>query len=174
MRGSRTSPAKQNGVAGLMARWGKDEQGSGARNGRLGRSETERTLRGRRERYVACGDDVSDGVLFSGEKYPKAAGDTGAEGPFQGQTPPFPRTPFGDASGGGGVQLATVFENSCLPVRLFRVVTPLPVQRYPPRLERRCHSLAISMPHGAPARAQRLRRGSCGEKEAQRRERAFP
>ena len=32
--------------------------------------------------------------LFTGEKYPKAAGDTGAEGPFQGQTPPFPRTPF--------------------------------------------------------------------------------
>ena len=49
----------------------------------------------RSERYGACGDDVSDGVLFTGEKYPKAAGDTGAEGPFQGQTPPFPRTPFG-------------------------------------------------------------------------------
>ena len=38
-------------------------------------------------------------VLFTGEKYPKAAGDTGAEGPFQGQTPPFPRTPFGDNMG---------------------------------------------------------------------------
>ena len=38
---------------------------------------------------------ASGGVLFTGEKYPKAAGDTGAEGPFQGQTPPFPRTPFG-------------------------------------------------------------------------------
>ena len=48
----------------------------------------------RSERYGACGDDVSDGVLFTGEKYPKAAGDTGAEEPFQGQTPPFPRTPF--------------------------------------------------------------------------------
>ena len=51
------------------------------------------------ERYAACGDDVSDGVLFTGEKYPKAAGDTGAERPFQGQTPPFPRTPFRDNMG---------------------------------------------------------------------------
>ena len=45
--------------------------------------------------HSACGDDVSDGVLFSGKRYPKAAGDTGTERPFQGQTPPFPRTPFG-------------------------------------------------------------------------------
>ena len=37
-----------------------------------------------------------------------------------------------------------------------------PVQRYPPRLVSFCNSLAISMPHGAPARAQR--RGSCGER----------
>ena len=57
------------------------------------------------------------GVLFTGEKYPKAAGDTGAEGPFQGQTPPFPRTPFKDAACGGAIQAATVFESSCSPVR---------------------------------------------------------
>ena len=30
------------------------------------------------EGYGACGDDVSDGVLFSGEKYPKAAGKKGS------------------------------------------------------------------------------------------------
>ena len=35
---------------------------------------------------------------------------------------------------------ATVPESSCLPVRLFRIVTPLPVQRYPPRLETSCGS----------------------------------
>ena len=44
----------------------------------------------RSERYGACGDDVSDGVLFTGEKYPKAAGDTGAEGPVRAKRPRFP------------------------------------------------------------------------------------
>ena len=88
----------------------------------------------RSERYEACGDDASGGVLFSGEKYPKAAGDTGAEGPFQGQTPPFPRTPFRDASGGGAIQLPSELESSCLPVRLVRAVPLLPVQRSPPKL----------------------------------------
>ena len=29
-------------------------------------------------------------VLFSGEKYPKAAGDTGAAGPFRAKCPRFP------------------------------------------------------------------------------------
>ena len=91
------------------------------------------------------------GVLFTGEKYPKAAGDTGAEGPFQGQTPPFPRTPFKDAACGGAIQLPTKPESCCLPVRLFGVVTAQPVQRYPPRLVSACHSLAISMPHKVSA-----------------------
>ena len=80
------------------------------------------------------------GVLFTGEKYPKAAGDTGTEGPFQGQTPPFPRTPFGDASGGGGVQLPAELDSSCLPVRLSGFVPASPEQRYPPRLETSCGS----------------------------------
>ena len=86
---------------------------------------------------------VSDGVLFTGEKYPKAAGDTGVERPFQGQTPPFPRTPFGDASGGGGVQLPAELDSSCLPVRLSGFVPASPEQRYPPRLESRCNSMTF-------------------------------
>ena len=111
----------------------------------------------RSERYEACGDDASGGVLFSGEKYPKAAGDTGAEGPFQGQTPPFPRTPFRDASGGGAIQLPSELESSYLPVRLVGVVTAAPELRYPPRLESFCNSLAISMPHGVSAPSSNLR-----------------
>ena len=82
-------------------------------------------------------------VLFSGEKYPKAAGDTGAEGPFQGQTPPFPRTPFRDASGGGGVQLPAELDSSCLPVRLSGFVPASPEQRYPPRLVSCCNSITL-------------------------------
>ena len=65
---------------------------------------------------------------------------------------PFPPgTPFGDAACGGAIQLPAKPESSCLPVRLFGVVTAQPVQCYPPRLESRCNSLAISMPHKVSA-----------------------
>ena len=84
-------------------------------------------------------------VLFTGEKYPKAAGDTGAGGFYKPYAPVSP-DPFRSTSGGGAIQVAAVFESSCLPVRLFSVVTPLPEQRYPPRLVSACDSPAISMP----------------------------
>ena len=78
--------SRNTGVpAGLMARWGKDEQGSGARNGRLGRSETERTLRGRRERYAACGDDGLRRGTFLRRKVPKSRREKGV--PAEGGTP---------------------------------------------------------------------------------------
>ena len=64
---------------------------------------------------------VSDGVLFTGEKYPKAAGDTGAEGPFQGQTRPFPRTPF-------RVRPAAVVSND--PPNLIAVTMPVRCPAY--------------------------------------------
>ena len=71
-------------------------------------------------------------------------GATGAERPFQGQTRPFPPgTPFRSTSGGGGFQAATEPESRCLPVRLFRVVTPQPEQRYPPRLVSGCNSMTL-------------------------------
>ena len=71
-------------------------------------------------------------------------GATGAEGPVRAKRARFPLVPpFGDASGGGGVQLPTELESSYLPVRLFRVVTPLPEQRYPPRLVSGCNSMTL-------------------------------
>ena len=95
------------------------------------------------EGYGTCGDDVSDGVLFSGEKYPKAAGDTGAEGPFQGQTRPFPRTPFRDASCGGAIHRPPNLKVVACRFGALRAVPLLPEQRYLPKLERLCNSITF-------------------------------
>ena len=83
--------------------------------------------------HIACRRTPFGEVLFTGEKYPKAAGDTGAEGPFRAKCPRFPG-PLSEYVRRRCYSSATELESSCLPVRLFSVVTPLPEQRYPPRL----------------------------------------
>ena len=92
---------------------------------------------------------VSDGVLFTGEKYPKAARGKQAQIGFY--KPYAPVSPWYPLS---GTRLAAVVSNYppnlivvTMPVRLVRAVTAAPEQRYPPRLATLCNSSAISMPH---------------------------
>ena len=104
-------------------------------------------------------------VLFSGEKYPKAAGGTGVERLFQSQTPPFPRTPF-------GVRPAAVVFNDPPNLKAaacrfgaLRAVPASHEQRYPPRLVSSCNSSAFSMPHKVFAPCSGLRSsGSAAQK----------
>ena len=86
------------------------------------------------------------GVVIS-LKHTKPPGTQGRKGPFQGQTPPFPRTPFGVRPE------AVVFNDppnlKAVACRFgaLRAVPASHEQRYPPRLVRSCNSSAISMPH---------------------------
>ena len=57
----------------------------------------------RSERYGACGDDVSDGVLFTGEKYPKAAV---SPDPFYGVPAEAQQSGFGGERTSSGVNEA--------------------------------------------------------------------
>ena len=72
-------------------------------------------------------------VLFSGEKYPKAAGDTGAEGPVRAKCPRFPG-PLSETRPAAVVskQPPYLIVVACR-FGALRAVPPLPEQRYPPR-----------------------------------------
>ena len=88
------------------------------------------------EGYGACGDDVSDGVLFTGEKYPKAArGQQARKGPVRAKRARFPLVPpFGDASCGGAIHRPPYLIVVACRFGALRSVPLLPEQRYPPRL----------------------------------------
>ena len=85
---------------------------------------------------------------FLRRKVPKSRQrDTGAEGPFQGQTRPFPPgTPFRDASCGGAIHRPPDLKAAACRFGAPCVVSASPEQSYLPRLENFCNSLAISMP----------------------------
>ena len=83
------------------------------------------------------------GGTFLRRKVPKSRRGHRGGGPFQGQTPPFPRTSF-------GVRPAAAVSNdppnlrvATMPVRPSRVVTAWPEQSYPPILESCCNSRSI-------------------------------
>ena len=103
--------------------------------------------------HPACGDDVSDGVLFSGEKYPKAArGATGADRLYK---PYAPVSPWYPLSGMRPAAVGFNYPPSLKAVACrFGALCAVPVspeQCYPPRLVSSCNSSVISMPHQVSA-----------------------
>ena len=97
----------------------------------------------RSERYGACGDDVSDGVRFTGEKYPKAAGDTGAEGPVRAKRPRFPGPLSEMRLAAVGFKQPPYLKAVACRFGALRTVTASPEQRYPPRFDSSCNSMTF-------------------------------
>ena len=86
---------------------------------------------------------ASGGVLFSGEKYPKAAMGQQARRALLGPNAPVSPDPFRSTSGGGSVQEAAVFESSYYAGSAGQCRDCIARAGSTPRLVNRCNSITV-------------------------------